>query len=89
MRLCKRSIICEGQTEEMCIKRLLAPEFIDNHNIILTPIIIGKPGHKGGNIKYARFLPDIKKLLMNDIQSFCTTFFDFYGLDLLHNLIKY
>ncbi|SFJ95151.1 protein of unknown function [Methylophaga sulfidovorans] len=48
--------------------------------IYLYPSLVGKPGHKGGNFKYERVLRDIRNRLLDDENSFCTTFFDFYGL---------
>lgn len=71
-------IICEGQTEEMFIAEVLAPEFL-RHQIYLLPALIGKPGHKGGNLKFERLLTDVRARL-GDSSAWCTTFFDFYGL---------
>jgi len=72
-------IICEGQTEEMFVNEVLSELFIPL-DIYLYPKLIGKPGHKGGNFKFERVLRDVKTLLLDDTQSYCTTFFDFYGL---------
>ncbi|APJ03477.1 DUF4276 family protein [Silvanigrella aquatica] len=72
-------IICEGQTEEMFVNDVLSKIFIPL-NIFLYPSLIGKPGHKGGNFKIERVICDVKLRLLNDINSYCTTLFDFYGL---------
>ncbi|MCU4430445.1 DUF4276 family protein [Acinetobacter baumannii] len=72
-------IICEGQTEETFINEVLMPEF-SKKGIYLYPALIGRPGHKGGNVKYSRMKIDIENRL-NDKEAYCTTFFDFYGLD--------
>jgi len=72
-------IICEGQTEEMFINEVLSDLFRPL-DIYLSPSLIGKPGHKGGNFKFERVLRDVKIRLLNDTNSYCTTFFDFYGL---------
>jgi hypothetical protein len=72
-------VICEGQTEEMFVKELLADKFIPR-DIFLAPTLIGKPGHKGGNVKFERLLTDVRARLLADKKSYCTTFFDFYGL---------
>lgn len=72
-------IICEGQTEETFINEVLMPEF-SKKGIYLYPALIGRPGHKGGNVKYSRMKTDIENRL-NDEEAYCTTFFDFYGLD--------
>jgi hypothetical protein len=47
VRVC---VICEGQTEETFIKEVLSDLFIAK-SIYLQPVLIGKPGHKGGNSK--------------------------------------
>ena len=72
-------VICEGQTEEMFIKELLYLPF-HSKGLILTPALIGKPGHKGGNFRIERLLTDVRNRLLGDPASYCTTFFDFYGL---------
>lgn len=72
-------VICEGQTEELFVNELLAPAFQSKHTL-LFPSLIGKPGHKGGNIKFDRLFPDIRNRLLGDSTAYCTTFFDFYGL---------
>ena len=72
-------VICEGQTEEMFIKEFLYEPF-QTLGVVLTPALIGKPGHKGGNFRIERLLSDVKNRLFGDPTSFCTTFFDFYGL---------
>jgi hypothetical protein len=72
-------VICEGQTEEMFINEVLAQAF-HHLDIYLTPALIGKPGHKGGNFRFERLLTDVEKRLLGDRQAYCTTFFDFYGL---------
>lgn len=72
-------VICEGQTEEIFVNNVLLGHFIPL-DIYLYPSLIGKPGHKGGNFKFERVLTDVKTLLLGDTTSYCTTFFDFYGL---------
>ena len=72
-------IICEGQTEEMFVKELLYPPFISK-GLCLIPVLIGKPGHKGGNFRFQRLLSDVRNRILGDTTAFCTTFFDFYGL---------
>ena len=72
-------VICEGQTEEMFVNEVLSEVFTPL-DIYLYPSLIGKPGHKGGNFKFERVLRDVKARLLDDRQTYCTTFFDFYGL---------
>ncbi len=72
-------IICEGQTEEAFINNLLVSYFAPR-GIILHPSLIGKPGHKGGYVNINRLFVDIRLRLLGDKTSWCTTFFDYYGL---------
>ncbi|MDX1653845.1 MAG: DUF4276 family protein [Candidatus Competibacteraceae bacterium] len=72
-------IICEGQTEETFIKDVMMEVFATK-GIYLEPALVGRPGHKGGNLKFERLLTDVKSRLLSDQQCYCTTFFDFYGL---------
>jgi hypothetical protein len=73
-------IICEGQTEETFVNELLA-EHLARFGVYPQAAKVGKPGHKGGFISTARMLYDIKLRLFQDRSAYCTTFFDFYGLD--------
>ena len=72
-------IICEGQTEEMFVNELLVKPLIAK-NVCLLPSKIGRPGHKGGNVKYDRLLLDIIRRLRGDVNCYCTTLMDYYGL---------
>jgi hypothetical protein len=72
-------VICEGQTEEMFVNEVLA-EPMRARGIYLRPSLIGNAGKKGGNFKYERLFDDIEKRLLGDTTSYCTAFFDFYGL---------
>lgn len=72
-------IICEGQTEESFVNQLLLPYFIQKNILVQAPLI-GKPGHKGGNVNLPRLLTDLGKILNNDRSAYCTTLFDYYGL---------
>ena len=72
-------IICEGQTEELFVNSLLKQPF-SKKRFDLRPSLVGKPGHKGGNIKFERLFFDIRNRLLSDPTGYCTTFFDYYGL---------
>lgn len=72
-------IIVEGQTEESFIEKVLAP-VLWHREIYLTPIILGIPGHKGGNVNYARVKKDILLHLRQDPAAYCSTMLDLYGL---------
>lgn len=72
-------VICEGQTEEDFVRKILGPALKDRQ-ILLFPSCIGKVGHKGGNVNLHRLSVDLKARLLGDPGSYCTTFFDYYGL---------
>lgn len=73
-------IICEGQTEETFVNEVLTPH-LEAFQVFPRASLVGKPGHKGGCVTTARMSYDIKLRLQNDRTAWCTTFFDFYGLD--------
>lgn len=72
-------VICEGQTEETFINEVLSEVFYSK-GMYLIPSLLGKPGHKGGNLKFDRLFLDVRARLLGDSTAYCTTFFDFYGL---------
>jgi hypothetical protein len=72
-------VVVEGQTEEAFINNVLAPEFWPK-NIYMTPILIGRPGHKGGRVNYDRLSRDVLTLLKQQHDAYCTTMVDLYGL---------
>jgi|SRR5215469_8861289 len=72
-------VVVEGQTEESFIRDILAP-VLWPHQVYLNPIILGAPGHKGGNVNYARVKKDVVTLLKQDSTAYCTTMLDLYGL---------
>jgi hypothetical protein len=73
-------IICEGPTEQTFIRDVLAPERA-HKNIFLYPILIGKPGHQGGNIKFDRAKRDIGLFLKQRPDTYVSTMFDYFRLD--------
>jgi hypothetical protein len=72
-------VVVEGQTEESFVNDLLAPALWPRQ-VYLRAIIVGPPGHKGGNTSYARVKKDILTLLKQDQAAYCSTILDFYGL---------
>ncbi len=73
------TVIVEGATEERFVTDILAPE-LHRFDVLLTPIILGIPGHRGGRVNYARVRKDVTKYLKSDQTAFCTTLLDYYGL---------
>jgi hypothetical protein len=72
-------IVVEGFTEESFIKNVLAPA-LQPKEIYAIPIVLGQPGHKGGNVQYQRVKKDVLLLLKQQRTFYCSTMFDLYGL---------
>jgi hypothetical protein len=72
-------VICEGQTEEMFVNEMLLPIF-QPKGIVLVPALLGKPGHKGGNVNIERVAKDVRLRLLRDTTAYCTLLIDFYGI---------
>jgi len=73
-------IVVEGPTEQTFIREVLAPEMA-RKSIYLHPALIGKPGHKGGNIRFDRARKDIEKFLKQRSDIYVSTMFDYYGIN--------
>jgi hypothetical protein len=74
------TVLSEGLTEQLFVKRLLAP-YLALQGVFLTPVILDKPGEKGGDVKFARARNDIGKHLKQRNNTFVTMFVDYYGID--------
>jgi len=72
-------VLVEGPTEQRFVKELLAPYML-NRNVFLTPIILDKPGEKGGDVKFARAKNDIEKHLKQRSDTYITLMVDYYGI---------
>ena len=71
--------VVEGQTEQGFVRDVLAP-FLAAKNVYMTARLVGKPGHKGGDCRYARAKQDVLLLLRQESDTVVTTMFDFYAL---------
>ncbi len=73
-------VICEGQTEEAFISRVLYPAFAvaDLHLQGIT--VETSPGHKGGAMRYDRLRPALRNALANSNVVAVTTLIDLYKL---------
>ncbi len=72
-------VLAEGQTEQLFVKRLLAP-YLAHQGVFLTPVILDKPGEKGGDVKFARARNDIEKHLKQRKNTWITLLVDYYGI---------
>ncbi len=70
--------IVEGSTEQLFIQRMIAPHLAAS-NVIITPMLITKPGQKGGDVKFSRAKNDIERHLKQRNDTYVTTFVDYYG----------
>lgn len=72
-------VLVEGQTEETFANYVLLPHLMQRQ-VYLYPRQVGKPGHRGGIGEYQRARRDILNTLKQDVDAFCTTMFDYYGM---------
>lgn len=72
-------VLVEGQTEQIFIREVVAPE-LGLNGVYLSARLIGKPGHKGGVGPYQRARSELLALLKQSQDVYCTTMFDYYGM---------
>ena len=72
-------VLVEGPTEQRFVKQLLAP-YMAARNVFLTPVILSKPGEKGGDVKFARARNDIGRHLKQRSDTSVTLLVDYYGI---------
>jgi len=73
-------IVVEGQTEQTFVRDVLAPHMAPG-KIYLHPALIGKPGHKGGDIRFDKAKDDIGNFLRQRHDTYITTMFDYFRID--------
>ncbi|MCK4914441.1 MAG: DUF4276 family protein [Planctomycetes bacterium] len=71
--------IVEGLTEQIFIRDILA-SYLWQKEIFIKPIIVTKPGQKGGDVKFSRVKNDIEKHLKQRQDTYLTLFVDYYGI---------
>lgn len=75
------NIIVEGPTELGFVKECITPYFSDRNIYNIRPISIQtSPGHKGGDVRYARFKPLVETILRGKEDMIVTSLIDFYRL---------
>lgn len=72
-------VICEGQTESAFTRDVLAPH-LSEYGLQAIAKLIGKPGHRGGNVQFDRLRYDVEHYLKQDSAAYCTMLVDYYGL---------
>jgi len=73
-------IVVEGKTEQTFVRDVLAPE-MSHKGLYLHAALIGKNGHKGGNICFERAETDISKFLAQRTDTYVSTMFDYFRID--------
>jgi hypothetical protein len=73
-------LVVEGYTEQTFIREVLAP-YMATKSVFLYPMLIGKPGHKGGDIRFERAKEDIGNLLKQRKNTYVTTMFDYFRIE--------
>lgn len=77
-------ILCEGQTEEVVVNRVLKPYFA-SLSVVVSPIIFktsrpaGGSAHKGGLARWPKLERELRLLLRNSATTVLTTMFDYYA----------
>ncbi len=78
-------MLCEGQTEETFVQRILAPHLhqFDKHpipTVLVTKKVQSGQGFWGGVTSYERIRRDVRNLLKDSNAVCVTTMLDYYGL---------
>lgn len=73
-------IVVEGSTEQTFVREVLAPQMA-HKGIYLHSALIGKPGHKGGDVRFERAKNDIGHFLKQRNETFVSTMFDYFRID--------
>lgn len=72
-------VLVEGKTEQIFIQDIVSP-YLAGKGVYITPIIISKPGQKGGDVRFSRVKNDIRLHLKQRPDTYLTLFVDFYGI---------
>jgi hypothetical protein len=73
-------VVVEGTTEQTFVRDVLAPQMA-HKGMYLNAALIGKPGHKGGNIRCGRAKNDIGHFLKQRADTYVSTMFDYFRID--------
>jgi len=73
-------VVVEGPTEQTFVRDVLAPHMAPG-KVYLHPALIGKPGHKGGDIRFDKAKNDIGNFLRQRDDTYITTMFDYFRID--------
>jgi len=74
------NIVCEGPTESTIVRNIISHHLVTFSVAARVPMI-GTSGKKGGSVTLKRIRENVRDCLLQDRNSYCTTFVDFYGID--------
>lgn len=72
-------VLVEGPTEQRFVKQLLTP-YLAEKRVYPIPVILHKPGQKGGDVKFSRARNDIERHLKQRADTWITLLVDYYGI---------
>jgi len=72
-------VLVEGPTEKILVLELLRP-YLAGKGVYITPIVLSKPGQKGGDVRFSRALNDIELHLKQRSDTWITLLVDYYGI---------
>ncbi len=73
-------VVCEGQTEEVFVNKVLLPELLTRDVFIQPRLIATSKRSKGGALAGQRVLRFLRNTLRERKDAYVTTLFDMYGL---------
>lgn len=74
------AVVVEGACERDFLQSVVAPS-LGSKGVYLSASLIGKVGHKGGNVKFERFVTDVRNYLSQRSDLVVSMMVDFFRLD--------
>lgn len=74
-------VFAEGPSDELFLKRVVAPSLRDEHVFLKPQTLHTSRDSTGGAINFDRLCRNVRNTLRQTTTSYLTTFFDLYGLD--------
>ena len=71
--------LVEGPTERIFVQDILGP-YLARTEVYITPIILTKPGQKGGDVCFSRARNDIERHLKQRNETWLTLLVDYFGI---------
>lgn len=71
--------LVEGPTERIFVQDILGP-YLVRTEVYITPIILTKPGQKGGDVRFSRARNDIERHLKQRNETWLTLLVDYFGI---------